>query len=132
MTINEVQDQIVEEFSLFPGWMEKYEYILDMGKSLPLIDVRYKTDAYLVPGCQSRSWLHVELVDDKVVISADSEALIGKGIISLLLRILSNNTVEDILQADLYFLDKIGLQDNLSMNRAGGLESMLNTFIAKL
>jgi len=115
MTINEVQDQIIEEFSLFPDWMEKYEYILDMGKSLPLIDEKYKTDAYLVPGCQSKSWLHVELVGDKVIISADSEALIGKGIISLLLRVLSNNTIEDILQADLYFLDKIGLQETLSL-----------------
>jgi cysteine desulfuration protein SufE len=126
MTINEVQDQIIEEFSLFPDWMEKYEYILDLGKSLPQIDDKYKTDSYLVPGCQSKSWLHVEMVGDKVAISADSDALIGKGIIALLIRVLSNNTAEEIIQSDLYFLDNMGLQENLSMNRASGLESMIS------
>ena len=125
MMINEVQDQIIEEFSLFPEWMEKYEYIMEMGERLPMIESKHKTDGNLVPGCQSKAWLHVEIVDGKAVLTADSDALIGKGIIALLIRVLSGHTAEDIIQADLYFLGQIGLQEHLSMSRANGLKSMI-------
>lgn len=126
MTINEIQDQIIEEFSLFPEWAEKYEYILDLGKQLPLIDEACKTEEYLVPGCQSPSWLHVEMIEDKVILTADCDAQIGRGIIALLIRVLSGYTAEEIIHADLYFLDEIGLQENLSMNRASGLENIIS------
>ena len=126
MTINEIQDEIIDEFSLFGDWMEKYEYIIELGKNLPLIDEQYKTDDYLVRGCQSRVWLHARLGDDgKVYFTADSDAVITKGIIALLIRVLSGHTPREILDADLYFIDRIGLKEHLSPTRSNGLLSML-------
>ncbi len=126
MTINEIQDEIIDEFSLFGDWMEKYEYLIELGKSLPLIDEQYKTDDHLVRGCQSRVWLHARLGDDgKVYFTADSDAVITKGIIALLIRVLSGHTPREILEADLYFIDRIGLKEHLSPTRSNGLVSML-------
>jgi len=125
ISINEIQDQVVEEFSLFPDWADKYEYIIELGKQLPLIDEQYKTADYLVTGCQSQVWLNAEIIDGKVLLTADSDALITKGIIALLIRVLSEHTAEEIVQADLYFIEKIGLQGHLSMTRANGLWSMV-------
>lgn len=124
-SINEIQDAIIDEFSLFGDWMQKYEYLIELGKDLPLIDEAYKTDDYLVRGCQSKVWLHAHLDDNKVVFKADSDAVITKGIIALLIRVLSGHTPQEILQADLYLLDKIGLKDHLSPTRSNGLSSML-------
>ncbi len=126
MTIDEIQDEIIEEFSLFSDWMEKYEYLIELGKNLPLIEQQYKTDDYLVRGCQSRVWLHARLGDDgKVYFTADSDAVITKGIIALLIRVLSGHTPQEIVQAELYFIDKIGLRAHLSPTRSNGLLSML-------
>ena len=124
-SINEIQDAIIDEFSFFGDWMEKYEYIIELGKDLPLIDAQYKTEDYLVRGCQSKVWLHASLEDEKVIFKADSDAIITKGIIGLLIRVLSGHSPQDILDADLYFLDKIGLKEHLSPTRANGLVSML-------
>ncbi|GAB4246094.1 MAG: SufE family protein [Saprospiraceae bacterium] len=124
-SINQIQDAIIEEFSFFGDWLEKYEYIIELGKDLPLIDEQYKTEDYLVRGCQSKVWLHANLEDGKVVFKADSDAVITKGIIALLIRVLSGHSPQEILDADLYFLDKIGLKEHLSPTRANGLVSML-------
>ncbi len=126
MTINEIQDEIIDEFSLFGDWMERYEYIIDLGKNLPLIDEQYKTDDYLVRGCQSRVWLHARLDEQgKVQYTADSDAVITKGIIALLIRVLSGHAPREILDAELYFIDRIGLKEHLSPTRSNGLVSML-------
>jgi len=125
MTINEVQDQIIEEFSAFDDWLSKYDYLIELSNELPPIDPQYKTNEYLIKGCQSRVWLNAELQDGKVVFTADSDALITKGIIALLIRVLSNRTPDEILNADLYFIDRIGLKENLSPTRANGLLSMV-------
>ena len=124
-SINQIQDEIVEEFGIFDQWMDKYEYIIDLGKRLPIIEDQYKHDQNLVPGCQSRVWLHAERVDDKVDFSADSDAIITKGIIALLIRVLSGQSAVDISQADLYFIDQIGLKEHLSMTRSNGLVNMV-------
>jgi cysteine desulfuration protein SufE len=124
-SINQIQDAIIEEFSFFGDWLEKYEYIIELGKDLPLIDEQFKTEDYLVRGCQSKVWLHANLEDGKVVFKADSDAVITKGIIALLIRVLSGHSPQEILDADLYFLDKIGLKEHLSPTRANGLVSML-------
>ncbi|WP_424945951.1 SufE family protein [Candidatus Spongiihabitans sp.] len=124
-SINQIQDQIIEEFGVFDRWMEKYEYIIDLAKKMPLIDEQYKHDRYLVPGCQSRVWLHAELAGDKVSLTADSDAIITKGIIALLIRVLSDQPVEQISQADLYFIDAIGLKEHLSPTRSNGLVNMV-------
>lgn len=124
-SIATIQDEIIEEFALFPDWMDKYEYIIELGKNLPLIDEAYKTDDYLVRGCQSKVWLHAELRDGKVVFTADSDAVITKGIIALLIRVLSGHSPREILDADLYFLDRIGLKEHLSPTRANGLANMV-------
>ncbi len=124
-SINEIQNAIIDEFSFFGDWMEKYEYIIELGKDLPLIDEQYKTEQYLVRGCQSKVWLHASLEDGKVIFKADSDAIITKGIIGLLIRVLSGHAPQEILDADLYFLDKIGLKEHLSPTRANGLVSML-------
>lgn len=125
MTINEIQDEIIDEFSLFDDWMDKYQYLIDLSKNLPVIDDKYKTDEYLIKGCQSQVWLFAEKKDDKVVFTADSDAIITKGIISLLIRVLSNQTPQDILDCDLHFIDAIGLKENLSPTRSNGLLSMI-------
>ena len=124
-TINQIQQEIVEEFEFFDQWMDKYEYIIDLGKKMPLIEDQFKHEENLVPGCQSRVWLHAELESDRVNFSADSDAIITKGIIALLIRVLSGQPLEEIKNADLYFIDKIGLKEHLSPTRSNGLVNMV-------
>jgi len=125
LTINEIQDEIIEEFAFFDDWMEKYEYIIDLGKSLPLIDTQYKDETHLIKGCQSQVWLHAENDSQKIDFTADSDAIITKGIIALLVRVLSGQPAEAIAKAELYFIDKIGLKEHLSPTRSNGLVSMV-------
>ncbi|MCB0630617.1 MAG: SufE family protein [Saprospiraceae bacterium] len=125
MTINEIQDEIISEFSFFDDWMDKYEYIIELGKDLPLIDEQYKTEGHLIKGCQSLVWLHAEEEDGVVKFTADSDAIITKGLIALMIRVLSGQSPKDIAEADLYFINKIGLQEHLSPTRANGLLSMV-------
>ena len=125
MTIPEIETEIVTEFSLFDDWMDKYNYIIDLGKSLPLIDPKYKTEQYLISGCQSQVWLHSAYKEGKVFYTADSDAIITKGIANLLIRVLSDHSPDEIIHADLSFLDKIGLREHLSPTRSNGLNSMI-------
>lgn len=125
MTLNERQDEIIEEFSIFDDWMDKYNYLIELSKDLPEIDPKYKTQEYLIEGCQSKVWLFAEMEGDKVRYSADSDAIITKGIAALLIRVLDNQKPGDIVNNDLYFLDKIGLQQNLSPTRSNGLLAMV-------
>ena len=125
MGIIEVQNEIVEEFSLFEDWMQRYEYMIELGKSIELIDSSKKIDSNLIKGCQSKLWLHAELKNNKLIFKADSEAIITKGIAAVLLRVFSNQTPKDILNANLDFVDKIGLKEHLSPTRANGLISMI-------
>lgn len=125
MTINQIQDEIVDEFSDIEDWMDRYAYIIDLGNALPAIDEKYKTPAHIIEGCQSRVWLNAEMIDDKVVYTADSDAIIVKGIISLLIKVLSQHTPDEILNAELYFIDKIGLSEHLSPTRSNGLVAMV-------
>ena len=124
-TINEIEQEIISEFEMFDTWMDKYEYIIELGKSLPLIDEKFKTDDYKVSGCQSQLWVKADKENDSIVFSADSDAIISKGLISLLIRVLSNQKPEDIVNAKLEFLDKIGMKEHLSPNRANGLQAMI-------
>ncbi len=124
-SIDNIQDQIIEEFSFFDDWTDKYEYIIDLGKKLPLIDEHYKNDQYLIRGCQSKVWLRAERKGQTLVFSADSDAIITKGIIAMLIRVLSGKRAQDIAASDLYFIDKIGLHEHLSQNRSNGLTSMI-------
>lgn len=124
-TIDELQRQIVEEFSLFENPMDKYEYLIDIGKQLPDLDARYKTDENLVKGCQSKVWLHSSAKEGRVIYEADSNTVITKGIIGLLIRVLSNQKPEDILKSDLEFIDKIDLKSHLSSQRTSGLGAMI-------
>jgi cysteine desulfuration protein SufE len=125
MTIQEKQDEIVSEFEIFDDWMQKYEYLIDLGKDLPLIQVELKTDERLIEGCQSRVWLYANCENGKMQFSADSEAIITKGIIGLLIRVLNDEHPETILKADLKFISDIGLQEHLSPTRANGLNGMI-------
>ena len=125
MIIKEVQDEIVDEFSMFEDWMQRYEYIIDLGKSLPLIDEQFKTEDNIIKGCQSKVWVHAEQNADKVVFTADSDAILTKGIIAILIRAFSNQKAADILEANTDFIDKIGLKEHLSPTRANGLVSMV-------
>ncbi len=125
MTIQEIENQIVEEFSVFTDWLDKYEYIIELGKNIPVIDEAAKTEDNLIKGCQSRVWLSCSVSDGKLYFSADSDAIITKGIISLLIRVYNGQTPEDILASDLSFISRIGLQENLSPTRANGLVSMI-------
>ncbi|MCW2120484.1 SufE family protein [Flavobacterium sp. 7A] len=125
MKIKEIQDEIVDEFSMFDDWMERYEYIIDLGKKLPLIAEENKNDSNLIKGCQSKVWLQGEQNHDKVVFTADSDAILTKGIIAILIRTFSNQSAIDILNADMDFIDKIGLKEHLSPTRANGLVSMI-------
>ena len=125
MTIKEIQEEIIDEFSMFDDWMERYEYIIELGKSLAIIDEQYKTDDNLIVGCQSKVWLHAEKQEDKIIYSSDSDAILTKGIIALLLRVFTNQTSEDILKANTDFIDEIGLKEHLSPTRANGLVSMV-------
>ena len=123
--INLVQEEIVEEFSLFEDWMQRYEYMIELGKSLPLIDPEYKIEDNIIKGCQSKVWIHANLEGDKLVFTADSDAIITKGIIAILIRVFSNQHPDAILGADTSFIDKIGLKEHLSPTRANGLVSMI-------
>ena len=125
MTIKEIQAEIIDEFSMFEDWMERYEYIIELGKSLPIIDDSYKLDENLIKGCQSKVWLYSELIDQKVQFSADSDAILTKGIVALLLRVFSKQSPKDILEADTEFINEIGLKEHLSPTRANGLVSMV-------
>lgn len=126
MSAEQAQQQIIEEFSAYDDWLDKYNLLIEMGKDLPLIDPRYKTNNHLINGCQSRVWLHAELRDDgKVYFSADSDAVITRGMVSLLIRVLSGRTPDEILNTDLHFIDAIGLTEHLSPTRSNGLVSMI-------
>lgn len=125
MTINEAQDQVIEEFSDFDDWMDKYQLLIDLGNEQAPIDEKYKTEQNLIEGCQSRVWLQADNVDGKIVFQAESDALITKGIIALLIKVLSGHTPDEILNADLYFVEKIGLKEHLSPTRSNGLLSMI-------
>ncbi len=125
MSIKEIQDEIVEEFSLFEDWMQRYEYMIELGKSLPLINEKYKTEDNIIKGCQSKVWVHAELKNDKLYFTADSDAIITKGIIAILIRAFSGQPPKDIIDADTDFVDEIGLKEHLSPTRANGLVSMI-------
>lgn len=124
-TIKEIQEEIVDEFALFDDWMERYEHMIDLGKSLPLIDEKYKIDENLIKGCQSKVWVHAEMKEDALVFTADSDAIITKGIIAILVRVFSNQHPKNIIEADTGFIDEIGLKEHLSPTRANGLVSMI-------
>lgn len=126
MNINQIQDEIIDEFVDIEDWMDRYAYIIDLGNSLPAIDEKYKTPQYIIEGCQSRVWLYARLNEEgKVIYTADSDAIIVKGIISLLIKVLSGHTPQEILDTDLYFIDKIGLSEHLSPTRSNGLVAMV-------
>ncbi|MBO7137549.1 MAG: SufE family protein [Bacteroidaceae bacterium] len=125
MTINEIQDEIIIEFSDFDDWMDRYQMLIDMGSEQPPLEDQYKTEQNLIDGCQSRVWLQADLVDGKVQFRAESDALIVKGIVALLVHVLSDHTPQEILDADLYFIDRIGLREHLSPTRSNGLGAML-------
>ena len=127
MTIHEIQEEIVDEFSMFDdeNWDERYQYVIDLGKTLPLIEEQYKTEDNIIKGCQSKVWLHGEENDGKIVFTADSDAILTKGIIAILIRAFSNQKASDILEADTKFIDEIGLKEHLSPTRANGLVSMI-------
>ena len=125
MTITEKETRIISEFSLFDEWMDKYSYLIEMGKSLPVIDEEYRTEQYLITGCQSQVWLHAAFENGKVTFTADSDAIITKGIVNLLIQVLSDETPQDIISANMDFIDKIGLKEHLSPTRSNGLTSMI-------
>ncbi|MEA5005000.1 MAG: SufE family protein [Rikenellaceae bacterium] len=125
MTIKEAENQIIEEFSIFTDWLDKYEYLIELGKSLPIIKESSKSETNLIKGCQSKVWLAADYIDGKIYFTADSDAIITKGIISLLIRVFSGRAPQEIIDADLGFIKEIGLQDNLSPTRSNGLLSMI-------
>jgi cysteine desulfuration protein SufE len=125
MTINETQDEIIEEFELFDDWADKYEYIIDLGKKLKGLPEEHKTEENIIKGCQSRVWLNARKEDQSLVFEADSEAIIVKGLVNMLIRVLSGHTPKEIAEADLYFMDKIGMSSHLAQTRSNGLASMV-------
>jgi cysteine desulfuration protein SufE len=125
MTSSEVQDNIIEEFSLFDDWMDKYNLLIDIGKELPVIDPKYKVKDFLIEGCQSKVWLYPKFDGNLITFTADSDAIITRGIVALLIKVLSNRSPQEIISTDLYFIDKIGLRQNLSPTRSNGLLSMV-------
>ncbi len=125
MTINELQDEVIEEFSAFDDWMDKYALLIDLGNSLPPLEEKYKTESNLIEGCQSRVWLQADYLDGKISFKGESDAVIVKGIVSLLIRVISEHTPQEILDADLYFIEKIGLKEHLSPTRSNGLVAMV-------
>jgi len=125
MTVNEVQDKIIEEFSVFDDWMDKYSLLIDLGKELPVIDPKFKVKDFLIEGCQSKVWLKPDYDGQKITFSADSDAIITRGIVALLIMVLSGRTPDEIIGADLYFIDRIGLRQNLSPTRSNGLLAMV-------
>lgn len=124
-SINAVQDEIIGEFSVFGEWLDKYDYLIELGNGLPAIDSAHRDEQHLIEGCQSRVWLDAELRDGRIYFSADSDAIITKGIIALLIRVLNGHTPKEVLDADLYFIDRIGLRENLSPTRSNGLLAMV-------
>ena len=124
-SIKEIQNEIIDEFSMFEDWMQRYEYMIDLGKSLPLIDDQFKTDDNIIKGCQSKVWVHAQLENSKINFTADSDAIITKGIIAILIRTFSGQPPQEILNADTAFIDEIGLKEHLSPTRANGLVSMI-------
>jgi len=125
LTIEEIQNEIISDFDMFNDWTEKYEYIIDLGKSLPVIKTQYKTQENIIRGCQSKVWLYAENIDNKLIFTADSDAIITKGIIAILIRTFSNQSAEEIINAKTDFVEKIGLKEHLSQTRANGLSSMI-------
>lgn len=125
MKINEIQDQVIEEFSMFEDWMDRYNYLIELGNDLPELDLKYKTEDNLISGCQSKVWLNAEYKDGKIYFTADSDAIIVKGIVALLVRVLNGQPPAEIMNQDLYFIDKIGLKENLSPTRSNGLVAMV-------
>ena len=123
--IAEIENQIIAEFSMFEDWMDKYNYLIELGKSLPLIDEKYKTDQYIISGCQSKVWLHAAFREGVVIFTADSDAIITKGIITILIRVLSHHTPDEIISSNMDFVDQIGLKEHLSPTRSNGLTSMI-------
>ena len=124
-TIREIQEEIIDEFAMFDDWMQRYEYMIDLGKSLPLINEQYKTEDYIIKGCQSKVWVHADMEDETIHFTADSDAIITKGIIAILIRAFSGQSPQDIIDADTAFIDEIGLKEHLSPTRANGLVSMI-------
>ena len=125
MSIEEIQEEIIEEFAMFDDWMQKYDYLIELSKDIPLISEEYRLNENLIKGCQSKVWLHAREIDGKVIYTADSDAIITKGIAALLIRVLSEQKAEDILENEMYFIDAIGLKEHLSMTRSNGLVSMI-------
>lgn len=125
MTIAQQQQEIIEEFSFFDDWMQRYEYIIELGKSLPILDEKYKKDENIIKGCQSKVWLHADFKEDKIYYEADSDAILTKGVIALLIRVFNQHSPQEILEASTDFLDQIGLKEHLSPTRANGLVSMV-------
>ena len=125
MTINEIQDEIIEEFSDFEDWMDKYQLLIDLGSDQPPLEEKYKTEQNLIDGCQSRVWLQADMIDGKLHFQAESDALIVKGIVALLIRVLGDHTPQEILDTDLYFIERIGLSEHLSPTRSNGLLAMI-------
>ncbi len=125
MTLKEIQEQIIEEFEIYDDWMDKYNYLIELSNELPVLDSKYKTREYIIEGCQSKVWLYAEMEGETIQYSADSDAIITKGIVALLIRVMSGRSPEEIKDAELFFIDRIGLRDNLSPTRANGLFSMV-------
>ena len=125
MTIQDIKEEILDNFDMFDDWMDKYDYIIELGRTLPKIDDKYKTEAYLVKGCQSQAWLYAELVDGKIVYTADGDAIMAKGVLSLLFKVLSNQSPKDVVEEDMSFLEEIGLREHLSPTRANGLQATI-------
>lgn len=125
MSIKEIQEEIIEEFAMFDDWMQKYDYLIELSKDIPLISEEYRLNENLIKGCQSKVWLHAREIDGKLIYTADSDAIITKGIAALLIRVLSEQKAEDILENEMYFIDAIGLKEHLSMTRSNGLVSMI-------
>ena len=124
-SIQQIQKEIIEEFSIFDDWTQRYEYMIDLGKTLPLIEEKYKNDNFIIKGCQSKVWVHAELENKVIKFTADSDAIITKGIIAILIRVFSNQSPKDIIKANTAFIDKLGLKEHLSPTRANGLVSMI-------
>ncbi len=125
MTIQQIQNDIISEFQMFSDWTQKYEYIIDLGKNLPVINDQFKTEENIIKGCQSKVWLYAENIDNKLIFTADSDAIITKGIIAILIRVFSNQSAQEIIDAEVDFIDKIGLKEHLSQTRANGLSNMI-------
>ncbi|HTA82859.1 MAG TPA: SufE family protein [Bacteroidia bacterium] len=126
MSIEEAEKRLIEDFAVFEDWMGKYEYIIDLGKDVPMIDEKYKDENHTIKGCQSKVWLHSEMKDGRIFFTADSDAMITKGLVAMVISVLSGHTPEEIMQSKLEFIDKIGLQEHLSPTRANGLVAMIN------